>query len=481
MGRFKQVGLVVCGMCLGVLVSLHFAANAARDTPTSQLPVEEVRQLTEVFNDIKQYYVEPVDDKKLIDNAIGGMVAGLDPHSTYLDEDAFKDLQVSIKGEFGGLGIEVSMEDGLVKVVSPIEDTPAFKAGIKSGDLIFKIDDTSVKGLSISDAVKLMRGAPKTQVILNVFRKGEQRPLVFKLTREVIKVRSVKSKMIEPGYGYVRVTQFQEQTTADLAHHLEELSKNGPLKGLVLDLRNNPGGLIDSAVGVSAAFLPQKSLVVYSEGRTPDTKRRYLAVPDDYARDAGDQLKNLPKVFKNVPMVVLINGGSASASEIVAGALQDYKRAKLLGIRSFGKGSVQSVFQIVPGKSGIKITIAKYFTPNGRSIQAKGIEPDYLVDETPNGSSEPFLREADLTHHLANPNDQSAPAAAPPVAASETKAASSKSRNSNADDDAELPRFEIAGKGDYQYEQALNLLKGLPVAVRKSSEDSVPKADASAP
>jgi carboxyl-terminal processing protease len=474
MGRFKQVGLVVSGMCLGVLVSVHFAASAARDTPTSELPVEEVRQLAEVFNVIKQNYVEPVEDKKLISDAIGGMVAGLDPHSTYLDEDAFKDLQVSIKGEFGGLGIEVSMEDGLVKVISPIEDTPAFRAGVKSGDLIFKIDETSVKGLSISDAVKLMRGAPETAVTLNIFRKGEARPLVFKLVRKVIKIRSVKSKLIEPGYGYVRVTQFQEQTTADLAQHLEDLGKSGPLKGLILDLRNNPGGLIDSAVGVSSAFLPQKSLVVYSEGRTPDTKRRYLAIPDDYAREAGDQLKNLPKAFKNVPMVVIINGGSASASEIVAGALQDYKRAKILGIQSFGKGSVQSIFPVVPGKSGVKITIAKYFTPNGRSIQAKGIEPDFVVDETPNGSSEPFQREVDLNRHLANPTDQSAPVAA----ASAPKQAKPKVAT---EDEAPLPRFEIAGKGDYQFEQALNLLKGLPVAVRKTEEVKVPEAAASKP
>jgi carboxyl-terminal processing protease len=474
MGRFKQVGLVVCGMCLGVLFSLHFAANAAREVPTSDLPVEEVRQLAEVFNVIKQNYVEPVEDKKLINDAISGMVAGLDPHSTYLDEDAFKDLQVVIKGEFGGLGIEVSMEDGLVKVISPIEDTPAFRAGIKSGDLIYKIDGTSVKGLSISDAVKLMRGAPDTQVTLGVFRKGELRPLDFKMTRKVIKIRSVKSKLIEPGYGYVRVTQFQEQTTADLAKQLEDLSKSGPLKGLILDLRNNPGGLIDSAVGVSAAFLPQKSLVVYSEGRTPDTKRRYLATPDDYAREAGDQLKNLPKTFRTVPMVVIINGGSASASEIVAGALQDYKRAKILGIRSFGKGSVQSIFPVVPGKSGIKITIAKYFTPNGRSIQAKGIEPDFAVDETPNGSSEPFQREADLNRHLLNPNDQSSPAAA----ASVPKPVKPRPV---ADEDNELPKFEIAGKGDFQFEQALNLLKGLPVVIHKNVTASAPEATVSAP
>lgn len=476
MSRLKQVGLILSGVCLGILISLHYAANANRDTSAGQLPVEEVRNLADVFNAIKQFYVEPVEDKKLINDAISGMVAGLDPHSTYLDEEAYKDLQVSIKGEFGGLGIEVTMEDGLVKVVSPIEDTPAFRAGVKSGDLIFKIDETSVKGLSISEAVKLMRGAPKTQVTLNIFRKGESRPIVLKLTREVIKVRSVKSKLVEPGYGYVRITQFQEQTTADLARHLEQLSKETSLKGLILDLRNNPGGLIDSAVGVSAAFLPQKSLVVYSEGRTPDAKRKYLAIPDDYSRDAADQLKNLPKIFKTLPMVVILNGGSASASEIVAGALQDYKRAKLLGIRSFGKGSVQSVIPIVPGKSGVKLTVAKYFTPNGRSIQAKGIDPDFVVDETPNGSFEPFMREADLNRHLANPNEQSAPLAT-------ASAASPKATKPRAteEDVGDLPRFELAGKGDLQFEQALNLLKGLPVAVRKPVEQSAPATGASVP
>lgn len=475
MSRLRQVGLVLSGMCIGVLISLHYGANASRETTTTgQLPVEEVRNLADVFNAIKQFYVEPVEDKKLINDAITGMVSGLDPHSSYLDEDSFKDLQVSIKGEFGGLGIEVTMEDGLVKVVSPIEDTPAFRAGIKSGDLVFKIGDASVKGLTISEAVKLMRGAPKTSVVLSIFRKGEAQPIVVTLVREVIKVRSVKSKMIEPGYGYVRVTQFQEQTTADLERHLETLSKGGPLKGLVLDLRNNPGGLIDAAVGVSAAFLPSKSLVVYSEGRTPDAKRKYLASPEDYAREAGDQLKNLPKIFKALPIVVIVNGGSASASEIVAGALQDYKRAKILGIRTFGKGSVQSIIPIVPGKSGVKITVAKYFTPNGRSIQAKGIDPDFEVDETLEGSLEPFMREADLNRHLSNPNEPSAPAASGPVEQKpEPKA--------EAETFKKVPRFEPAGKGDLQYEQAINLLKGLPVAVRKAATQSAPSASSSAP
>jgi len=473
MSRLKQIGLVLSGVCLGVLISLNYSANATREASAS-LPVEEVRNLADVFNAIKQYYVEPVEDKKLISDAISGMVSGLDPHSTYLDADALKDLEVSTKGEFGGLGIEVSMEDGFVKVVSPIEDTPAFRAGVKAGDLIIKLDDTAVKGLSLTDAVKRMRGKPKTQIVLTIARKGENRPIELTLTREVIKVQSVKSKLIEPGYGYLRITQFQEQTTADVARHLERMYKQGPLKGLILDLRNDPGGLLNSAIGVSAAFLPQKSLVVYTDGRTEDAKRKYYAAPDDYLRGGlhEDVLKGLPESVKSVPMVVVVNGGSASASEIVAGALQDYKRAKVLGIQTFGKGSVQTILPI-SSTTGIKITTAKYFTPTGRSIQAKGIEPDYVVDETPNGSSGLHLREADLSHHLANPNDHSTAESAPVVAAS--KSAKPKSKDKEKDEDfGDGPKFEFGGKGDFQFEQAINLLKGLPVAVMPEIDQSAP-------
>lgn len=476
MSRMKQFGLVLSGMCLGVLFSLQFAANANKEAASSaQLPVEEVRNLAEVFNHIKQLYVEPVSDKKLINDAISGMVSGLDPHSSYLDEEAFRDMQISIKGKFGGLGIEVTMEDGLVKVVSPIEDTPAFRAGVKAGDLIFKLDDTPVRGLSLTDAVKRMRGKPGTTIVVTILRKGESRPIELTLTREEIQVQSVKSKLIEPGYGYVRITQFQEQTTADLEKHLEKLYKGGELKGLVLDLRNNPGGLIDAAVGVSAAFLPPKSLVVYSEGRIADSKRKYYADAPEYSRGAPDVLKNLPKGVRTVPMVVLLNGGSASASEIVAGALQDYKRAKLLGIRSFGKGSVQSIFPIVQGETGVKLTIAKYFTPLGRSIQAKGIEPDFEVDETRDGSSEPFFREADLNRHLANPNERE-----PEAQASAPRQSRQKSSTSAEKADALPVRFEPAGPEDYQFEQAMNVLKGRPVAV-KPAEQSAPAGDESAP
>src|SRR5574343_442690 len=279
--RWKQAGLVMTGLCAGVLLSLNFSANADRPPP---LPVEELRTFAEVYNAIKQGYVEPVEDKKLITHAISGMLSNLDPHSAYLDADAYKDLQVGTQGEFGGLGIEVGMEDGLVKVVSPIEDTPAFKAGVKAGDLIFKLDDTPVKGLSLSDAVKKMRGKPKTSIVLTIMRKGEAKPIVVTLTREVIKVQSGKSKLVEPGYGYVRVTQFQENTGPSLLKHLSDLYKDGALKGLVLDLRNDPGGLLNGAVGVSAALLPPKAAVTSTDGRTEDAKRKYLAVPEDYLR-----------------------------------------------------------------------------------------------------------------------------------------------------------------------------------------------------
>lgn len=478
MSRLKQMGLVFTGVCLGVLISLNYSANATREaTPSVVLPVEDSRNFAEIFKAIQDNYVDAVEDKKLINDAISGMVSGLDPHSEYLDADAMKDLEVTTTGEFGGLGIEVSMEDGFVKVVSPIEDTPAFRAGVKAGDLIIKLDDLAVKGLSLNDAVKHMRGTPGTQITLTIARKGETKPIVMTLTRKVIKVQSVKSKLIEPGYGYVRIAQFQEQTAGDVAQQIEHLYKQGPLKGLVLDLRNNPGGLLNSAIGVSAAFLPAKSLVVYTDGRTAEAKRKFYAKPDDYrGRSREDVLKGLPEALKKLPMVVIVNGGSASASEIVAGALQDHSRAKILGIQTFGKGSVQTVLPI-SATASIKITTARYFTPNNRSIQAKGIVPDYVVDETPNGTgADVFLREADLNRHLANPNDPTADASAP-------AAAKPKNKPAGKDKGAEEisgPKFEFGSKEDYQLQQAMNYLKGQPVAVVPVASSSTP-AEQSAP
>ena len=466
-GKLQQVGLVVSGLILGVLVSLNFSASAGKDAATSALPIEELRSFADVYNAIKQGYVEPVADKVLITHAISGMLANLDPHSAYLDADAFKDLQVSTQGEFGGLGIEVGMEDGFVKVVSPIEDTPAFRAGLKSGDLIIKLDDTPVKGLTLNDAVKKMRGKPKTDIRLTIVRKGETKPFEVTLTREKIKVQSVKSKLLDGGYGYLRVTQFQEETVPDVVKHLERLAKadkdakGDGVKGLVLDLRNDPGGLLNGAVGVAAAFLPPKTLVTSTDGRTEDAKRRYTASPEDYQRGHKDDfMKNLPAFAKTTPLVVLVNAGSASASEIVAGALQDHKRAVVMGTQTFGKGSVQTVLPL-SNNAAIKLTTARYYTPSGRSIQAKGITPDIIVEETASGESRERVREADLERHLGNDKDKAAEPAAP-------KPATKNGKKGKADEADETPRapLEFASTKDYQLNQAVNLLKAWQIIKR---------------
>src|SRR5205085_1029498 len=368
MHKLRSIGFILVGAVAGVLISLNFQAIADR-AARAPLPIEELRAFTEVFGAIKTNYVEPVEDKKLITEAINGMLTGLDPHSAYLDQEAFKELQVGTQGQFGGLGIEVGMEDGFVKVISPIEDTPAFKAGVKPGDLIVKLDDTPVKGMTLNDAVKRMRGKPNSQITLTITRKGEATPIIVTLTRAVIKVQSVKSKILEPGYAWIRVSQFQEATPENLVKHLDTLFKQGPVKGLVLDLRGDPGGLLHGAVAVSAAFLPPKSLVVSTDGRAEDSRKKFYAVADDYARRGDDVLRGLPQAVKNVPMVVLVNGGSASASEIVAGALQDAKRAKVMGTQSFGKGSVQTIMPL-GNNTAIKLTTARYYTPSGRSTQA---------------------------------------------------------------------------------------------------------------
>ncbi|HEX5477196.1 MAG TPA: S41 family peptidase, partial [Burkholderiales bacterium] len=312
--KLRNVGLILVGAVAGVLISLNLQAIADLKSDPGGLPIQELRAFTEVFGAIKTNYVEPVEDKKLITEAINGMLTGLDPHSAYLDADAFKELQVGTQGQFGGLGIEVGMEDGFVKVISPIEDTPAFKAGIKPNDLIIKLDETPVKGMTLNDAVKKMRGKPNTSIKLTISRKGESAPVVVKLTRAVIHVRSVKSKIVEPGYAWLRVSQFQEQTPESMVRQIDDMFKRGHIKGLVLDLRNDPGGLLHGAVAVSSAFLPSKSLVVSTDGRTEDSKRKFYASPDDYSRGgrAEDVLKSLPASVKTVPMVVLVNGGSAS-------------------------------------------------------------------------------------------------------------------------------------------------------------------------
>jgi carboxyl-terminal processing protease len=453
--KLRTFGLILMGAVAGVLISLQFSAVAQRE-PRLPLPVEELRAFTEVFGAIKQNYVEPVEDKKLITEAINGMVTGLDPHSAYLDPEAFRELQVGTQGQFGGLGIEVGMEDGFVKVVSPIEDTPAFKAGIRPGDLIIKLDDSPVKGMSLNDAVKKMRGRPNTQITLTLSRQGEAAPIVITLTRAVIRVQSVKSKLIEPGFVWVRVSQFQEATTENMVKHLDSLFKQGPVKGLVLDLRNDPGGLLYGAIAISSAFLPNKTLVVSTDGRTEDARRKFYAAPEDYARGSRDDvLKNLPAAVKSVPMVVLVNGGSASASEIVAGALQDHKRATIMGTQTFGKGSVQTIMPL-GNNTAIKLTTARYYTPSGRSIQAKGITPDVLVDE-PGFSPVARLREADLQRHLQNGQEKDEAKKAQPAAAR-------PGAPTPATPITEPPKpIELGSKDDFQLLQALAFLKGEPV------------------
>ena len=456
--RLRNFGLIAVGAVAGVLISLNFQAVADRATRTS-LPIEELRAFTEVFGAIKTNYVEPVEDKKLITEAINGMLTGLDPHSAYLDQEAFRELQVGTQGQFGGLGIEVGMEDGFVKVLSPIEDTPAFKAGIKPNDLIIKLDETPVKGMSLNDAVKRMRGKPNTSITLTISRKGESAPVVVTLTRAVIRVQSVKSKVIEPGYGWVRVSQFQEATTENMVKQLSQMFKENPgLKGLVLDLRNDPGGLLHGAVAISSAFLPAKTLVVSTDGRAEDAKKKFYASPDDYARGSRgeDLLKNLPAGVKTVPMVVLVNGGSASASEIVAGALQDHKRATVIGTQTFGKGSVQTIMPL-GNNTAIKLTTARYYTPGGRSIQALGIKPDILVEDPTDTITR--VREADLTRHLNNSQ-----AAAKADEKKEQAAAKAKPAPVQPGVvPGESKPVELGSKEDFQLQQAIAHLKGEPV------------------
>jgi len=451
--------LVSVGVVAGVLVSVGISAVAQRQQPEA-LPLSELRQFTEVFGAIKSFYVEPVGDDKLFNGAISGMVANLDPHSSYLDAEAFKELRVGTQGEFGGLGIEVGTEDGFVKVISPIEDTPAAKAGVKAGDLIVKIDDKPTKGMSLSDAVNLMRGKPKTEIRLTLLRKDVEKPIEVKIIRDVIRVQSVKSKMLDDGIGYVRITQFQEHTGEYLVKAINTLQAKTPMKGLVLDLRNDPGGLLNAAVGVSAAFLPQNTLVVSTDGRTEDSQRKLVAGPEDYLRGREkDYLKELSPIAKTVPMIVVVNGGSASASEIVAGALQDHGRAKVLGTQTFGKGSVQTILPL-NNNTAIKLTTARYYTPNGRSIQAKGIEPDFLVTETPEGDIVERVREADLTRHLSNEKGEETPS----------------SKNSDSNKNADMKPIVFGEKDDYQLQQALNYLKGKPVVQNRKAAQTAKSA-----
>jgi carboxyl-terminal processing protease len=460
--KMKNVGLITLGILAGVAGSMQFDALAQKSAG-APLPVDELRQLADVFGLIKSDYVEPVEDKKLLTEAISGMVASLDPHSAYLDKKAFKELREGTQGKFVGLGIEVGMEDGYVKVISPIEDSPAHKAGLKAGDLITRLDNTPVKGMTLDEAVKRMRGEPNTKITLTVARKDEDKPLMISIVRQEIRVQSVKSKFVEPGYAWVRVSQFQEPTLDDLVKKLSALYAQDPsLKGLVLDLRNDPGGVLPGAIGVSAVFLPKDVPIVSTNGQLPDSKATFYARREYYSTRSsnGDSLTKLPEAFKKVKMVVLVNSGSASASEIVAGALQDYKRATIMGSQTFGKGSVQTIRQLSP-ETAVKLTTARYYTPNGRAIQARGIVPDLMVDETADGDglNSLRLREADLQKHLMNDKDkEEARGRVDELEEEQRLAALEKKRKP----------LEYGGKDDFQLAQALNHLKGQPVKLAKN-------------
>ena len=422
--------LVTLGLLAGVMLAIGVGVRAERDTQGRAIPVEDIRSLSEVFGKIKDNYVEEVPDKDLLENAIRGMLTGLDPHSTYLDKEAFHELRVGTTGEFGGLGIVVGMEDGFVKVISPIDDTPADRAGIKAGDLIIRLGKKPVKGMSLDDAVKIMRGKPGTAIELLVVREGAEKPLTFSVTRDKIRVQSTKSRTLEKGYGYLRVSQFQERSADDLKKAITKLKKenDGGLKGIILDLRNNPGGLLDAAVEISDIFLTNGKIVSV-RGRDSDNTQTYNATPVD--------------MLNGAPVIVLVNGGSASASEIVAGALQDQKRAVVMGSKTFGKGSVQTVVPL-GNNTAIKLTTARYYTPSGGSIQATGITPDIVLDdfklaEKKIEETAAMIKEADLQGHLENDNGDS------------TK---------KGDVDDKSKRLSLATE-DYALYEALNLLKGL--------------------
>ena len=463
--KTKIAGWIAVGALAGALTTVSLQ-TVARGT-LAPLPLEELQQLAAVFGMIKSDYVEPVDEKKLITDAISGMVSSLDPHSQYFDKKSFKEFREGTTGKFVGVGIEITQEDGLIRVVSPIEGSPADRAGLKPGDLITRVDDTAVKGLTLNEAVKRMRGEPGTKVQLTILRRDENRTFPVTIMREEIRTQSVKGKVVEPGYAWLRLSQFQERTVDDFVAKLEDIYKREPnLKGLVLDLRNDPGGLLDAAVAVSAAFLPEGVTVVSTNGQIEESKSTYKAIPEDYMRRRGaDPLKRLPAAVKSVPMVVLVNEGSASASEIVAGALQDHKRATIMGSQTFGKGSVQTVRPLGPD-TALKITTARYYTPNGHTIQAKGIVPDIMVDDTAEGS--PFavlrMREADLEKHLSGGEAEKKD----PSVEKEREAALKRLEEESRKPAAERRPPEYGSDKDFPLQQALAKLKGQPVKVSKT-------------
>ncbi len=430
----RNIVLVLLGAVMGGSLMLGQSVFATKQSGHDILPLEQMRAFTDVFTRIKSNYVEEVSDDELLEHAIRGMLNGLDPHSAYLNTEEFNELRIGTTGEFGGLGIEVGMEDGFVRVVAPIDDTPAQRAGMRSGDLIIRLDDTPVRGLSLNDAVGLMRGKPGSTIVLTVVREGEEAPLTIEIERAIIQVTSVRSRILDDNFGYLRISHFQTKTSEDLLKSVKKLKSDagGELGGLVLDLRNNPGGVLSAARHVSDAFL-EKGLIVYTDGREPGSKLSYSAT-------AGD-------VIDGAPLIVLVNGGSASASEIVAGAMQDHGRGIVMGTKTFGKGSVQTI-QDLPAGGAVKLTTARYFTPNGRSIQALGIEPDIetrqaTVTEVERGINP--LSESNLSGHLSGDEE-----------------------GEEGEQDAESSTENLQ-QDDYQLFEALNLLRGLTILNKKSS------------
>ena len=438
--QYKTILVLVFGIFVGVSVSLTSSVMAEKKTEESVgLPLNELRNFSDIFARIKTDYVEDVDDKTLLENAIRGMLSGLDPHSTYLNPDEYKELKIGTTGKFGGLGIQVGMEDGFVKVISPIDDTPAFRAGLEAGDLIIRLNDKSVKGMTLNDAVKIMRGDPGTDIKLTVIREGADKPLPFTVTRDIISVKSVKSRILEPDYGYIRISNFQSKTARDLVSEVSNLKKENKneLKGLVLDLRNNPGGVLSAAADVSDAFINDGKLV-FTKGRIDNSEFEFNAKPGD--------------IMNGLPLVVLINGGSASASEIVAGALQDHHRAVIMGSKSFGKGSVQTIQELRSG-GAVKITTARYFTPSGRSIQGEGITPDIILDRYEVKDSKDIsslrIKESDLNHSLSNPT--------------KSQEAIKKATEEGEPEGEEKKLQKLKASEDFQLYEALLLLKGLNI------------------
>lgn len=467
--KLKIAGWITVGAFAGAMATVQLQAVARSG---STLPLEQIQEFAAVYGIIKTAYVENTNDTKLIENAISGMVDGLDPHSQYLNAEDFRELRESTSGKFVGVGIEIMLEDGLVKIVSPIEGSPAHRAGLQSGDLITRIDDTEVRGLSLQQAVQRMRGEPKTDVQLKILRKSDNKSFDVTITREEIQTHSVKAKMVEPDYGWIRISQFQDNTVESFAKKLNELYKENPnMKGLVLDLRNDPGGLLDAAIAVSAAFLPPDAVVVSTDGQLAESKFVFKASPKYYVLFGGkDPLKNLNPKVKDVPLVVLVNEGSASASEIVAGALQDHKRATIMGAQTFGKGSVQTIRPLTEN-SAIKLTTALYYTPSKRSIQAKGIEPDILLAENADGSSPLsalYLREADLTRHLVVNQEDKKDAE---QRRADREAAIKRLEKDAKDENKLQPPPELGSKDDFRLQQALNYLQGKPVVVAKAQEE----------